>query len=58
MISIIIIIIINFASDPSIFFFSVFNVIDHNGNKIRDKEVIDYIQRVGFCMLEFFKYFN
>lgn len=26
---------------------SVFNVIDYDGNKIRDKEVIDYIQRVG-----------
>ncbi|XP_020980773.1 ACT domain-containing protein ACR6 isoform X2 [Arachis duranensis] len=24
---------------------TMFNVIDHNGNKIRDKEVIDYIQR-------------
>lgn len=53
----IIIIFVNFASDPSINFdfFSVFNVIDRNGNKIRDKEVIDYIQRVGICLLEFLK---
>ncbi|KAB1211803.1 hypothetical protein CJ030_MR6G006599 [Morella rubra] len=29
----------------------VFNVIDHDGNKIRDKEVIDYIQRVGTIIL-------
>jgi len=42
-----------FASDPSInwiFVFSVFNVTDRNGNKIKDKEVIDYIQRVGSCL--------
>lgn len=38
----------NSASDPSLnyVFLSVFNVIDHNGNKIRDKEVTDYIQKV------------
>ena len=37
---------------------SVFNVIDYDGNKIRDKEVIDYIQRVGtiIWMLFVFKY--
>jgi hypothetical protein len=28
----------------------VFNVTDRNGNKIKDKEVIDYIQRVGSCL--------
>lgn len=46
---------INFASDPSVliwylFFYSVFNVTDRNGSKIKDKEVIDYIQRVGSCV--------
>ena len=50
-------VIINFTSDPclNLIFFSVFNVIDHNGNKIRDKDVIDYIQRVGVHILAFFK---
>jgi len=33
-------------------------VIDRNGNKIRDKEVIDYIQRVGIFLLEFLKKLN
>lgn len=40
--------IIDFDSDPGInlILFSVFNVIDRNGNKIKYKEVIDYIQGV------------
>lgn len=28
-------------------FMDVFNVIEDNGNKIRDKDVVGYIQRVG-----------
>ncbi|QHO47243.1 hypothetical protein HN51_016635 [Arachis hypogaea] len=34
-----------YISSDGVWFMDVFNVIDHNGNKIRDKEVIDYIQR-------------
>lgn len=33
-----------FSSD---FYVSVFNVIDQDGNKIRDKELLSYIQRVS-----------
>ncbi|XP_059449750.1 ACT domain-containing protein ACR6-like [Corylus avellana] len=34
-----------YISSDAGWFMDVFNVIDHDGNKIRDKEVIDYIQR-------------
>ncbi|KAI4348337.1 hypothetical protein L6164_009072 [Bauhinia variegata] len=34
-----------YISSDGVWFMDVFNVIDCNGNKIRDKEVIDYIQR-------------
>ena len=36
--------------------FSVFNVVDNDGNKIRDKEALDYIKRVRSC-LPMFLYF-
>ncbi|OIW15251.1 hypothetical protein TanjilG_17571 [Lupinus angustifolius] len=34
-----------YISSDGVWFMEVFNVIDRNGKKIRDKEVIDYIQR-------------
>ncbi|XP_057983621.1 ACT domain-containing protein ACR6 [Malania oleifera] len=34
-----------YISSDGGWFMDVFNVIDHDGNKIRDKEVIDYIQK-------------
>ena len=34
-------------------FCTVFNVIDQNGNKIRDQETISYIQEVYICPFRF-----
>ncbi|XP_054780264.1 ACT domain-containing protein ACR6 [Prosopis cineraria] len=34
-----------YISSDGVWFMDVFNVIDQSGNKIRDKEVIDYLQR-------------
>ncbi|KAE9584457.1 hypothetical protein Lal_00042722 [Lupinus albus] len=34
-----------YISSDGLFFMDVFNVIDRNGDKIRDTEIIDYIQR-------------
>jgi UTP:GlnB (protein PII) uridylyltransferase len=39
-----------YISSDGVWFMDVFNVTDRNGNKIKDKEVIDYIQRVGSCL--------
>ncbi|PNX97336.1 amino acid binding protein [Trifolium pratense] len=39
-----------YISSDGVWFMDVFNVTDRNGNKIKDNEVIDYIQRVGSCL--------